>query len=61
LSYDKNAIFALSSAMPGSNYCSITLFRVEQAKARYPLSIAGFETSKANKKVGGIGGRFMYS
>ena len=34
---------------------------VEQARAKYPLSIAGFDTSKANRKVGGMGGLFMYS
>ena len=35
--------------MPGKTSYSITDLMVEQAKARYPESIAGFETSNANR------------
>jgi len=42
-----NATFALSSYMPGRIELSIMLLRVEQARTKYPLSIADLDTSNA--------------
>lgn len=46
---------------PGKAFSSMIPLRVCVARAKYPLSMAGYDTSKQKTNVGGMGGLFMYS